>query len=56
VEKVFDLLREGEENGPQHIYYLRCPYKDGGCKTFCVNDLFDSGKQKEEIVWGLMES
>ena len=27
-----------------------------GCKTFCVNDLFDSGKQREEIVWGLMES
>lgn len=28
VEKVYDLLREGEENGPQHILYFRCPYKD----------------------------
>ena len=31
-----------------------CKRQDGGCKTFCVNDLFDSGKQREEIVWGLM--
>jgi hypothetical protein len=28
VEKVYDLLREAEENGPQHIFYLRCPSKD----------------------------
>jgi hypothetical protein len=28
VEKVYDLLRESEENGPQHIFYLRCPSKD----------------------------
>ncbi len=28
VEKVYDLLREGEENGPQHILYFRCPHKD----------------------------
>lgn len=28
VKKVYDLLRESEENGPQHIFYLRCPSKD----------------------------
>jgi hypothetical protein len=28
VEKVYELLRESEENGPQHIFYLRCPSKD----------------------------
>lgn len=28
VEKVYDLLRESEENGPQHIFYLRCPNKE----------------------------
>jgi hypothetical protein len=28
LEKVYDLLREGEENGPQHILYFRCPHKD----------------------------
>jgi hypothetical protein len=28
VERVYDLLREGEENGPQHIFYLRCGSKD----------------------------
>jgi hypothetical protein len=28
VEKVYDLLRESEENGPQHIFYLRCGSKD----------------------------
>jgi hypothetical protein len=28
VEKVYDLLREGEENGPQHILYFRCRHKE----------------------------
>lgn len=28
VERVYDLLRESEENGPQHIFYLRCASKD----------------------------
>lgn len=28
VERVYDLLRESEENGPQHIFYLKCPSKD----------------------------
>jgi hypothetical protein len=28
VEKVYELLRESEENGPQHIFYFRCASKD----------------------------
>lgn len=28
VTKVYELLRESEENGPQHIFYLRCSAKD----------------------------
>lgn len=28
VEKVYDLLRESEENGPQHIFYLRSAAKE----------------------------
>ena len=28
IEKVYDLLREGEENGPQHIQFLRCVSTD----------------------------
>jgi hypothetical protein len=28
VERVYEALREAEENGPQHIFYLRCPSRD----------------------------
>ncbi len=28
IERLRDLLREAEENGPQHIYYLRTPSRD----------------------------
>jgi hypothetical protein len=28
VERVYDGLRDAEENAPQRIYYLRCPSKD----------------------------
>ncbi len=28
VERLYEVLREAEENGPQHIFYLRCPSKD----------------------------
>ena len=28
IERLYDLLREAEENGPQHIFYLRCAARD----------------------------
>jgi hypothetical protein len=28
IGRVYDLLRESEENGPQHIFYFRCKNKD----------------------------
>ncbi|MDQ2832393.1 MAG: hypothetical protein M3Y50_01375 [Acidobacteriota bacterium] len=28
IERLRDLLREAEENGPQHIFYLRTPARD----------------------------
>jgi hypothetical protein len=46
----------GIGTNPKAVRHLRKLIKGRGCKTFCVNDLFDSGKQREEIIWGLMGS
>ena len=46
--------KDGNEHKNTDWFQIQVWGPLGGCKTFCVNDLFDSGKQREEIVWGLM--